>query len=97
MGRIQVNPQEVERVGGQVVSVACGLGDVQSTMRGLEGSVAEPTATATALNDLTNQWTAGLARLEEDVISLGRAGQIAGFLYTLTDDKSIPISPPPGS
>lgn len=96
MGRIQVNPQEVERVGGQIVGVASGVSEVQSGVRSLEGAVSEPTATATALEDLANQWSAGLARLEEDVVSLGRAGQIAGFLYTLTDDKSIPVSPAPG-
>src|SRR5262249_56257614 len=94
-GGIEVKPQEVERVGGQVVSVASGLTDTQSSKRGLEGAVAEPTATATALSDLTNEWTVGLARLEEDIISLGRVGQVAGFLYTLTDDNSIPTSPPP--
>ena len=94
MGSIEVDPDRVEAVGGQVVGLVPDVARAGSTVRSVGGRVLEPAATAAALDFLASEWAAGAARLEADVLGLGRAAEVAGALYRTTDADAIPISPP---
>jgi hypothetical protein len=94
MGRIDVEPGEVEATGQAIVALAPTATHVGWSARAVSSLADEPPQTSAALTYLSSQWTAGAAALEEELLSLGNAARAAGFLYRLTDDTAIPFSAP---
>jgi len=92
VSRIEVIPDQVTRMGEGIVGVAQSSADLAGLARTLGSAAHQPPATAAALGWLASAWGAGALRLEEDLMSLGRSSEAAGFLYRLTDSNAIPVS-----
>ncbi len=89
MGRIQVSPEQVSAAGGAVADVGNGLAGLAGSVNGVGGTASSPPATASALEELASQWTAGAERLREDLVAMGDMTQVAAVLYRTTDESSI--------
>ena len=85
MGQIKVTPEEVARVGASIAALGPNLSSLQAAARSMSSRVSEPPATAMALGKLTTQWLAGVQRLEDDIVELGRMTEGSAVLYRETD------------
>ncbi len=85
MGRIEVTPEEVARVGASIAALGPELSVLQAAVHGVSSRVSEPPATATALGKLATQWRAGAQRLEDDIVEVGRMTEGSAVLYRETD------------
>jgi hypothetical protein len=92
MPRFEVTPEQLAAVGAAVAEVAPQL-EPLTGMRSLGGAVAEPPATAAALEGLATQWASGADRLADDIYNLGTITQASAYLYQQTDETV--IGPPP--
>ncbi len=93
MGGLEVDPEQVADVGNAIVGVADRLAEAGDPLARV-GGVAEPPLSAVALRSLAAEWSVGTEHLAGDVRSLGQSAQGAAFLYTLTDQQVIPVTPP---
>jgi hypothetical protein len=88
MGLIQAPPAEMTAVGAQVEALGPALSTLSCAAGGF-GAVADPPATALALERLGRAWGTAAARLEDDVVALGRAVQASAVAYQVADDDSM--------
>ena len=89
MEQIEVTPAELRSVGSEIARGGPEIEALQGELRGLASGVSEPTATASALENLATQWASGIARLAEDVEALGLFTEAVAGVYETTDRRSM--------
>lgn len=89
MAKIKVTPAELRGVGSRIAGGRAEIEALQGEVQGLGGKVAEPPATASALDDLATQWGWGMTRLADDVAALGGLTTAAAGQYEQTDGRAM--------
>ena len=89
MGRIEVTPEEVSRVGADIAALGPAISALQCSAGSVGRAISDPPATAAALGRLGAEWAAGAERLQDDVVELGRMTQGAAVLYLETDRSAM--------
>lgn len=90
---IEVDPDEVSEVGRALVRVAARAEDVGEALR-RTSCMGQPPRTGVALGELELRWQGAAEALQAELSTLGQSALAAGFLYTMTDNDVIPVSPP---
>lgn len=89
MAEIKVTPSELRRVGSRITGGSPEIQALRGEIQGVGGKVAEPVATASALDDLATQWGSGVERLAEDVAALGGLTTVAASQYEQTEGRAM--------
>ena len=90
MGRIDAPLGEITGVGGGIQSLGAALAPLlAASQRVGTSAVADPPATAAALEALSARWTTASGRLEDELIGLGVATQATAVAYRAADESSM--------
>jgi hypothetical protein len=89
MGLIQASPDEIARVGAGIEALAPELGGLLSAARSLGNGVADPPATAAALQRVSSKWATATERLGDEISAIGRATGATAIAYRVTDENAM--------
>jgi hypothetical protein len=89
MGEIHAPLHEIESVGAGIEGVAPTLTTLARAATGVTGTVSEPPATSSALDEMAHRWAASATRMEDEIAALGVAAGATAVAYRAADEASM--------